>query len=362
MKKVLLIALASVAVVALLLWQKPDLVVKLTFPPLPTLADTRDSLSEQDQGWLRFPSKTPYDLDDLLNDPAMGTDAAGAGTLHLPVQASADNPVPLMIVIHGSGGISPGREESYVELLNSQGIGAFVLDYYTPRAVEGDVPYMTKVLGVTEFDVISDAYHALTLLRTHPAIDDDRIGMMGMSYGGMATRFAMDSRIKQKLIGDQPGFKLYIDVYGPCFQNLQSEAIEPGPLLTLRGTEDASNELSACAKREDEIRAQGNIVETVVYEGAGHAWENDAERLMKKDAPYVVGCEMRYSTEGLPYVGDQAVIALPADASREQRIVSRMRSSSVLQDCVQYGYIMGEDEATQAKANQRILHFLDQYL
>ena len=50
MKKVLLIALASVAVVALLLWQKPDLVVKLTFPPLPTLADTRDSLSEQDQG------------------------------------------------------------------------------------------------------------------------------------------------------------------------------------------------------------------------------------------------------------------------------------------------------------------------
>lgn len=362
MKKVLLIALASIAVVAVLLWQKPELIVKLSFPPLPTLADTRDDLSDGAQGWIRFPSKTPYDLDVLLNDPNLGADAAGAGTLYLPNSASEQNPVPVMLVIHGSGGISPGREESYVELLNERGIGAFVLDYYTPRAVAGDVPYMTKVLGVTEFDVISDAYHALTLLRTHPAIDGERIGMMGMSYGGMATRFAMDSRIKQALIGNKPGFKLYIDVYGPCFQNLQSEAIEPGPLLTLRGTEDASNELSACLKREDDIRRHGNIVETVVYEGAGHAWENDAPRLMKEDAPYVVGCEMRYSAEGFPYVGDQAVIALPKDASREQRIVSRMRSSSVLQDCVQYGYVMGEDEATQAKANQRIVRFLDQYL
>ena len=48
----------------------------------------------------------------------------GLGTLFIPTSASAALPVPAMIVLHGSGGITPGREMKYGELLAQNGLYA----------------------------------------------------------------------------------------------------------------------------------------------------------------------------------------------------------------------------------------------
>ena len=379
-------SLITLAAILVLIWMlRPELYIRVIFPSPPDLPAPSKTLRDGQQGHIHYPSKTYYDLDILLADPGAGEDATGAGDLYLPESAASDVPVPAMIVVHGSGGIQSGREDGYAKLLNQHGIAAFVIDYYTPRGAD-DSRYMLKVLSVTEFDVISDIYHALAILRTHPDIDPNRIGAMGMSYGGMAVRFALDKRIKQAFIEEptragssglvsqtvqriknkvnreHSGLAAAIDIYGPCFQNLRTTAVTPTPLLTLRGTEDASNDLAACALREEELRDLGLTVEIEIYEGAGHAWENSSPRELKEDAPYAAGCEMTYDTNGFPSVNNQYIIHPALRPNRETRILNRMRSGDLMEGCVHYGYIIGRDDVVREQADQRIVRFLREYL
>jgi dienelactone hydrolase len=286
----------------------------------------------------------------------------GVGTLMLPDAASPGSPVPAMIVVHGSGGISPGREMEYGKLLAANGIAAFVIDYYLPRGATEDVNYMLRVLSITEFDAVTDAYSALKLLQTHPDIDPRRIGVMGFSYGGMAARFAMDQRVADALHGNGPRFAAHIDYYGPCFQNLGSPALTGAPLLTLRGTEDKSNELPACLKREQELRDLGARVETRVYEGAGHAWEALVERHLSEDSPYVAGCEVSYDDRGRSMSGGRMIVDVPLETPRVERIAVRLASGDVLADCVKSGYVVGRDDATRALSDAAMLEFLGRVL
>ena len=185
---------------------------------------------------------------------------------------------------------------------------------------------------------------------------------MGFSYGGMATRLAMDDRIRQAITPEHQGFAAHIDVYGPCFQILGTTKTNGAPLLTLRGTKDASNDLEACAAREAELSALGVSVETEVYEGAGHAWENDAPEAMKESAPYVVGCEWHYDTDGNALMNGERLTSYALDASRAARIAARLSSGAQLADCVRYGYVVGRNEAVRSAAYERVLGFLDRHL
>jgi dienelactone hydrolase len=333
-------------------------VVDAALPVFPALPPPTLRLTDEHGGEIYFATRTPTDLDVILADAAGSLPTTGMATLFVPDGASAAAPVPAMVVLHGSGGISPGREMEYGELLAENGIAAFVVDYYTPRGVTDETPYMMRVISVTEFDVIADAYASLQLLSTHLAIDRDRIGVMGFSYGGMATRFAMDERMRKAMAPMHAGFAAYVDYYGPCFQNLGTQATNGAPLLTLRGTEDKSNDLAACALREDELRALGVRVEAHVYEGAGHAWEVDRKRELFPDSPYVAGCEVRYDAAGRSSVNGRPIVDLPLAAGRAARIVARMKSGEPLRDCVQSGYLIGRDDETRAKSDATLLAFL----
>jgi dienelactone hydrolase len=336
--------------------------VKAAIPVFPELPTPDERLAEDASGTIYFPSATPVDFDVLLGDFEQATPTTGMGTLMLPDGASSNEPVAAMIILPGSGGITPGREMDYGRLLADNGIATFVVDFYTPRGVTDEINYMLKVISVTEFDVITDAYSALNHLATHPAIDSHRIGLMGFSYGGMATRFAMDERLRNVLAPELPGFATFVDFYGPCFQKLGTARTNSMPLLTLRGTEDASNDLEACAKREAELEQVGVEVETHVYQGAGHAWEASVPRALRKDAPYVAGCEIEYDEEGHSRLGDEYIVNVPVETSREERIAIRLASGGVMRDCVKYGYIIGLDDATKTQGKKDLLAFLNRTL
>ena len=218
---------------------------------------------------------------------------------------------------------------------------------------------MAKVLGVTEFDAVADAYGALAILSTHPAIDPARIGLMGFSYGGMATRIAMDERVRRAFAPRARGFAAFADVYGPCFQDFGTRESNGAPLLTQRGTEDASNELPACAEREAGLRAIGVDVEAHVYEGAGHAWEAESPRRLFEEAPYVAGCTVRYDERGHSFLGETAIVDVPVETPRAERAVLRMTSGRHMAACVKSGYVIGKDEPTRRRAEADLLAFLD---
>jgi len=316
-------------------------------------------LTEKTQGEIRFDSRTPFDFDVVLNHYAEAPRYSGLGHLFLPENASRERPVPAMVILPGSGGIQPGREMAYGELLRDHGYAAVVVDYYLPRGLGAEVPYRLRTVSVTEFDVLADAYAALRALSQHPAIDAARIGVMGFSYGGMATRLAMDARVREVMAPDLTPFALHVDYYGPCFQQFNTLRTTGAPLLTLRGAEDASNDLVACARSEHELRAQGSKVSTLVFASAGHSWENLTPRV-RNDYPYVVGCEVIYDpAAGLPSVAGKPMITANTPRDRESRFRLRMQSSPFFEGCLHYGYIVGRDEPVKQESDRQLLMFLD---
>lgn len=328
-------------------------------PPFPEWPEPASSLTADDRGVIYYQTSSPYDFDILLRAQPLPVRTTGRGTLLMPSDASAAVPVPAVVLVHGSGGITPGREMEAGRFLADHGIAAFVLDYYAPRGITEDSGYMQKVLAVTEFDATADAYGALAVLSTHPAIDPGRIGVMGFSYGGMAVRIAMDERVRQAIVPELRGFAAFVDTYGPCFQDWGTTATNGAPLLTLRGTEDASNELAACAEREAELRGLGVAVDARIYEGAGHAWESSSPRRLSEESPYVAGCTVRYDEHGHSWIGEQSIVGGEPDDSRAERVLMRIASGGPLADCVGAGYVIGRDDKTAARARRAYLAFFE---
>lgn len=361
MKKILVGLLVTLFIIAGALALTPvrARLIALTLPDRPDWPTPQQELQVGDSGIIYYPTSSPYDLAVILGDMSLASPTTGKGFLSVPESANQDGPVPAMVIVPGSGGIAPGREHEYARWFNAQGIAAFVVEYYEPRGFGTDSNYIIRTSSVTEFDLIADAYNALKLLGSSPLIDAERIGIIGFSYGGMAARLAMDTRIHQALAPQVPPFSLHIDVYGPCFQDLQSEDTGSAPLLTLRGTEDASNDLEACLRREADIRALGNSVTTHVYPGAGHAWEVSKPRFFSEDSPYLSGCELLYDREGNPLINDEPLNDYPLDASHGEKMAARFSSAPKFSDCVGYGYIVGLDEKTRDQAYADIRAFVD---
>lgn len=329
--------------------------VVINLPDFPDWPEPSEVLSETDDGMIYFSTHSPFDLQVILSGNR-GVETTGLGYLTFPSSQSGSK-LPAMVILPGSGGIKPGREHEYAEFLNAEGIAAFVVDYYAARGLNDDVAYLIRTGSVTEFDLITDAYEALGILSTHPRIDGERIGVVGFSYGGMAARLAMDDRIREALAPAHPGFAAHIDIYGPCFQKLGTQRTNGAPLLSLRGTKDASNNLQDCADRERELGDIGVDVSAVIYEGAGHAWENDQPLFFSEESPYIDGCTWHYDARGNPMV-DGELLADNEGASRAARIATRLRLGVRLADCVHYGYLIGRDEQTRDLAYRDAADFL----
>ena len=336
-------------------------VVRHLVPVFPDLPPPQTTLQVEDRGLLHFQSSSPFDLDVLLSQSGLTTHTS-YGTLHLPQSATSDHPVPVMILLHGSSGLGTGREDMYAQLLNEAGVGAFILDYYGSRGLTPDMHYMAKLFAVSEVDALSDAYNGLALLKTHPAIDPDKIGLAGFSYGGMAIRMAMAQRI-QRAFHEDKGFAVFADFYGPCFQVPNMMNTNGAPLLTLRGDNDGSNVLSDCVNREQEIQLAGSPVEAHIFKDAPHAWDTvDAKAQMWPDSPYIANCEVHYNQQGQSLLNDKPLIDLDLDAERSERIVARFLSQLDLMDCLQYGYVSGQDESITVQSNPVFLDFIKRHL
>jgi len=362
MKKATIAVLATLVLLALLLQSRgvQGLLLGWYLPAFPERNEAVRALDADARGAIHFRTASPFDLDVVLAGMHGATPTTGLGFLSVPEGASPQHRVPAMVILPGSGGISPGREHEYAQWLKRNGIASFVIEYYLPRGMTPDFPYILRTSSVTEFDVVTDAYAALELLGTSPVIDPARIGLMGFSYGGMATRFAMDRRFHDILAPETPGFALYADFYGPCFQKLGTTHAARVPLLTVRGTDDASNDLAACAARERELAALGAGLESVLIEGAGHAWEVSTPRQLN-DKPYLSGCELVYDDAGFAFLDGRRVGEVGAGASRAARIAARITSGAAYKDCLHYGYIVGRDEDATRKGYDALLAFLTRH-
>ncbi len=315
----------------------------MPLPEFPQLPVPKTSLGIDDAGVIYFPTRSPYDFSRVLRGFDELPTHSGKGTLIMPQGANADNPVPAMVILHGSGGIRDGREFTYADWFAENGIAGFVVDYYGPRGVTEETPYGLKTMAATEVDLIADAYAALSILSTHPAIDSTRIGVTGYSYGGMATRYVLDQRIKNIMAPDVPDFALHMDIYGPCHQNTGSWQTTGAPYLAIYGDQDNSVDPAACAVVQDKLRAGGSEVEAHVIKGAGHAWENTSPKGDFGGA-YVRGCEFTWDqTNGQLLIDGEAGQRPDSDMTRAERAAIRAGLWKRVGQCLGQGYVVGND-------------------
>jgi len=133
-------------------------------------------------------------------------DLAAEGILVLPAGASAQSPVPLVIAQHGIGstpespfGPPEAAYHSYGRELVKAGFA--VLAPFNLRSIpsRNRVERLTRLAGTTLPGIeFSRLQHLLDAVLADPRIAADRVGMWGVSLGGMATMFftPLEPRIK----------------------------------------------------------------------------------------------------------------------------------------------------------------------
>jgi uncharacterized protein len=209
----------------------------------------------------------------------------------LSVPSSATERVPAVVIAHaGSGLTAEGPEPDYVAALNAAGIATLVIDMWTARGVPpgpaafggkgGDDRRPTSVR-----DTLPDAFGALKYLVGHPAIDPQRIGIMGFSWGAMLSVLAMDDPVAERALGAGPRFAAHAGHYLVCSFFLPGATFAPamgakwsgGPLqLQVGGQDDydGADGGASCRKLVDDLSPDKRMrVELIVHPEATHAWE-----------------------------------------------------------------------------------------
>jgi dienelactone hydrolase len=196
------------------------------------------------------------------------------GDLELPPGQAGR--IPAVVVVHGSGGISP-REDRWADELRQAGAATFVLDSFTGRGITFTAMDQSQLNSLA---MLGDAYRALGLLATHPRIDPARIAVMGFSKGSVAALYSAMTRF-QRLHGPAGArFSHHIAFYPPCFTTyIGEEAVTDRPIRLFMGTADVLAPVARCRPYVERLQRAGADAQLTEYAGAHHQFD------LPSDAP-----------------------------------------------------------------------------
>jgi dienelactone hydrolase len=207
-----------------------------------------------------------------------------SGTLYLPENAS--NPVPAIVLVHGTMGIDQ-RGELYRAPLLRAGIAIFEVDFKTGI-------YKGPLDRPKPDTFVPMAFAALKELRKLPSIDPNRTGIMGFSMGGnIGLRTAMETNVK-KWMGNDKGFVAFALFYPVCnhftkdFKKSGSK-LTGAPMIIFYGTKDSYGEGNAVPELKKLLAEKYNFqLITVEYPGASHGFNRNGPDINYMD-PAAIG-------------------------------------------------------------------------
>jgi dienelactone hydrolase len=295
-------------------------------------------------GVYAFASSTPKALPDLVKPGASGGAVNIVGHLFLP---QSGDKVPVVLLMHGSGGIYNAMLDYWPKLLNAQGIAVFSLDRFGPRGVKSTAEDQSQIPFVAD---VADAFAALRLLASHPRIDDKRIAIMGFSRGGVASwRTAVERIIAAQQLPDGLRFAAHIQTYSAGCSGSLRLIVKPGvfsksPELWIHGEADDYTPIGACRDYSKRIGEAGTPVEFVSLPGAYHKFdEDDQRRITMRDAQRTLdSCPLEMDIDSLATYDHNTSQRLSGDA-----IQKAAKSCSTLGATVQ-GNSSARDKAGKA--------------
>ena len=188
------------------------------------------------------------------------------GTLSLPAGSA---PAPAVVLMHGCSGVLP-TPHAWAATLRDWGYAALVLDSFGARGVRS----VCETGGVTSDQRVEDAFAALRTLAVHPAIDSNRIVLMGFSHGaGTVLAAAAPWIARRYATSGRAGFRELIAFYPRC------EGRYPGtplaaPLRMHIGAVDNWTPAAPCEALAASLRRSGADVRITVYADAHHGFDS----------------------------------------------------------------------------------------
>jgi dienelactone hydrolase len=186
-------------------------------------------------------------------------------TLRATVQRPKGEGVwPALIFLHGCGGLGR-RQTAWADELSQQGYLVLVLDSFGARTIR-------RVCGDRTLfpppDRAEDVFAAVRALQRRPDVDRARIGVIGWSHGGSTALAALAAQ------SEHPAQRLRaaIAFYPGCLDAHTWKGAPP--LLMLLGASDDWTPAERCTRLAHTVRGFGERVETVVYPGTYHAFDD----------------------------------------------------------------------------------------
>jgi dienelactone hydrolase len=289
---------------------------------------------------IRFPSTSPFVLAEAGEDaPPMRAEAR----LFLPDGAA--EPVPAVVLLHGAGGVSWARERRYARQFAAAGWAALVVDVFGARVAPG-TGFTERLLNITEAMFLADAYAGLRFLADHPRVDGERVALVGFSYGGMASIYALHEQVRRRYARDGGRFVAHAAYYAPCIARFERVATTGAPLLMLYGTADAIVDRDRCGAVVDDLRRGGSEVVLEVYEGAAHRWDGGASDWRAPRG--LADCRFRVAPDGRV-----------RDLRTRLTLDGFLARTAALALCAdEEGYRIRGDAATKARSDAALERFL----
>jgi dienelactone hydrolase len=251
--------------------------------PGATLADGRT-------GKIEFESITPTGYYPLTRRTA-APKATVRGVLSVP---PGDAKVPAMVVAHGSGGVSDGREGRWAGRLNDLGIAAFIVDSFNPRGIKDTASDQSQLSPAAN---VADSLFALKLLATHPRIDPTRIGVVGFSRGGQVALYTALEPIRRGVIDGDLRFAVHVAFYPPCNTLFVADRITGAPVRFMLGASDDYTPAVACPRYVDWFRSKGARADSILYADAHHAFDGNARVQFINSLQTGRNCDASYSVD-----------------------------------------------------------------
>lgn len=233
------------------------------------------------------------------------------GVLYKPKTASAENKVPALVWVHGGpGGQSRTGYSAMQQHLVNHGYAIFAVNNRGSSGYGKTFFHLDDKKHGTED--LQDIVYGKKYLQTLDWVDDDKIGIIGGSYGGFMTAAALAFEPDEFEVGINifgvtnwvrtlksippwwESFKkaLYDEMGDPATDEARHRAISPlfhasnitKPLMVIQGANDPrvlqveSDELVAAVKEN------GVPVEYVLFDDEGHGFTKKANRIAASNA------------------------------------------------------------------------------
>jgi dienelactone hydrolase len=192
-----------------------------------------------------------------------------AGELRIPKRGPEK--LPVVLLVHGSGGIG-GRQERWVQELSSVGLATFTLDSFAGRGIIDTVRDQSQL---TTLAMMVDAFQALAALAKHPRLDSNRIAIMGFSKGAVAAVYSAMDRFRKMYGPPDASFAAHIGLYTPCnVAYVGDDQVSKTPIRLFHGIADDWVAIGPCRAYVERLRKAGADATLTEFPNAVHAYDS----------------------------------------------------------------------------------------